>query len=52
MPRITDENEVMSAGERGLRLAMHVVDELAGGIEDLQAGRSGALVKGGWDTMS
>ena len=37
--RIADEDEVEPGRERVLRLAMDVVDELAGGVEDGQAAR-------------
>ena len=39
MLRIADEDEVEPVRERVLRLAMDVVDELAGGVEDLQPAR-------------
>ncbi len=45
VPRIADEDDVETFGEGALRLAMDVVDELAGGVEDLQPGRAGVVVK-------
>jgi hypothetical protein len=43
--RVADEDEVIPLSERVVRLVMHIVDELACGVEDLQASRSGSLVK-------
>ena len=43
--RVADENQVVAVFERLLRLAMDVVDELAGCVEHLQAGRLCAAVE-------
>src|SRR5437016_5897235 len=45
MFRVADEDEMAAVGERILRLAMDVVDELAGGIEDVQSARLRVGVK-------